>query len=91
MPEGGSASGADDNASGCVGVMMAARRMAAARLAGISFERTVRFVTFTGEEYDFLGSIAYARACSQRGEKINRHCQSQCESRLRRVGIPHRC
>jgi hypothetical protein len=70
MPEGSSAPGTDDDASGCVGVMMAAMRLTTARLAGTRFERTVRFVFFTGEEYDFLGSIAYAGACSQRGEKI---------------------
>jgi hypothetical protein len=37
--------GADDNASGSVGVMMAA-----SSLSGYSFERTLRFVLFTGEE-----------------------------------------
>lgn len=70
MPEGGSAPGADDDASGCAAVMAAAGRMAAARQAGMRFERTVRFVLFTGEEYDFLGSIAYASACRQRGDNL---------------------
>ena len=34
------------------------------------FARTVRLILFTGEEYGFLGSIAYARACRQRGDDI---------------------
>ncbi|MBI2435467.1 MAG: M28 family peptidase, partial [Candidatus Hydrogenedentes bacterium] len=46
MPDEGRAPGADDNASGSVGVMLAA-----AQLAGHTFERTIRFVLFTGEEY----------------------------------------
>ncbi len=39
------APGADDNASGTAGVLLAARI-----LSGYRFERTVRFVFFTGEE-----------------------------------------
>ncbi len=65
MPERAIAPGADDNASGAVGVMMAA-----ARLAGHSFERTVRFVFFTGEEYGLLGSYAYAEACADANENL---------------------
>jgi Zn-dependent M28 family amino/carboxypeptidase len=65
MPEGALAPGADDNASGSVGVMMVA-----ARLAAHQFERTVRFVTFTGEEYGPSGSQAYAKACAAREENI---------------------
>jgi hypothetical protein len=64
-PERAVAPGADDNASGCVGVMQVA-----ARLAGQSFARTVRFAFFTGEEIDLLGSWAYAERCKSRNENI---------------------
>ena len=65
MPETGSAPGADDNGSGSVGVMMAA-----ARLAGHKYSRTIRFVFFTGEEYDENGSYTYAQACKTRNENL---------------------
>ena len=65
LPASVQAPGADDNASGSVGVMQAA-----ARLAGHTFERTVRFVLFTGEEDDLLGSWAYAESCKARKENI---------------------
>ncbi|MBI5294973.1 MAG: M20/M25/M40 family metallo-hydrolase [Chloroflexi bacterium] len=65
MPNGSVAPGADDNASGSAAVMMAA-----ARMAGHHFERTVRFVFFTGEEQGFLGSDAYAAAAKTRGDNI---------------------
>ncbi|MBN1810205.1 MAG: M28 family peptidase [Anaerolineae bacterium] len=65
MPPGPRAPGADDNASGCVAVMLAARLLAPRDLA-----YTVRFVLFTGEEYGLLGSDAYAADCSARGEDI---------------------
>jgi Zn-dependent M28 family amino/carboxypeptidase len=59
------APGADDNGSGSVAVLMAARLLAPYR-----FAHTVRFVLFTGEEQGFLGSAAYAAACAARGEDI---------------------
>lgn len=65
MPPGPHAPGADDNASGSVAVMMAARLLAAHH-----FAYTVRFVLFTGEEYGLLGSDAYAADCTARGENI---------------------
>ncbi len=65
MPEKAIAPGADDNASGAVGVMMTA-----ARLAGHTFERTVRFVFFTGEEYGLLGSYAYAKASADMDDNL---------------------
>jgi hypothetical protein len=65
MPEWGRAPGADDNASGSVAVMLAA-----ASLAGHPFERTVRLVLFTGEEYGPLGSAAYAAHCRAKNENI---------------------
>ena len=65
MPEEGPAPGADDNASGSTGVMLAA-----ASMAGYSFERTIRFVLFTGEEYGPSGSRVYADECSEKEEDI---------------------
>jgi hypothetical protein len=55
MPSWFRAPGADDNASGSVGVLVAADIMSRYR-----FERTVRFVLFTGEEQGLFGSHAYA-------------------------------
>ncbi len=65
MPSSGAAPGADDNASGSVGLLTAARIM-----AQYPFERTVRFVFFTGEEQGLLGSASYANAVSSAGENI---------------------
>lgn len=60
--------GADDNASGTAILLELARRFQAGK-------RAVRFVAFTNEEpYYFkteqMGSLVYARACRQRGDKI---------------------
>jgi uncharacterized protein YjdB len=49
------APGADDDATGCEAVMTVAELMASG-----NFERTVRFVLFTGEEQQSYGSAAYA-------------------------------
>lgn len=57
MPSTGIAPGADDNASGCAAVMAAARIM-----KGYRFERTIRFVLFTGEEQGLYGSYFYANS-----------------------------
>jgi hypothetical protein len=65
MPPGPRAPGADDNGSGSVAVMLAARLLAPRDLA-----YTVRFVLFTGEEYGLLGSDAYAADCTARGDNI---------------------
>ncbi|MCI0476948.1 MAG: M28 family metallopeptidase [Anaerolineales bacterium] len=51
------APGADDNASGSVGVWIAAEILRQYR-----FERTLRFVFFTGEEQGLCGSSRYAAA-----------------------------
>jgi hypothetical protein len=51
------APGADDNASGSVGVWIAAEI-----LRQYDFERTLRFVFFTGEEQGLCGSNRYASA-----------------------------
>ncbi len=65
MPSSGLAPGADDNASGSVGVLVAADILSRYR-----FERTVRFVFFTGEEQGLLGSQAYADAVYGAGQDI---------------------
>lgn len=65
LPSGAVAPGADDNASGAAGVMIAADVMSAR-----TFERTVRFVFFTGEEQGILGSYAYAEAAYAVDENI---------------------
>mgnify|MGYP001765156158 CR=1 FL=1 len=63
MPSGATAPGADDNASGSVAVFAAAEV-----LRRYSFERTLRFVLFTGEEQGLYGSDAYAAAAKAAGE-----------------------
>lgn len=65
MPASGIAPGADDNASGSTGVLLAAEA-----IRSQSFERTIRCVLVTGEEQGLLGSAAYAKACKEKGEKL---------------------
>jgi PKD repeat protein len=65
MPSGSLAPGADDNASGSVGVMVSAEL-----LKQQLFRRTVRFVVFTGEEQWLLGSAAYSDLVYQAGNNI---------------------
>ncbi len=65
MPGGARAPGADDNASGSVAVLTAAEIFAQFR-----FERTVRFVLFTGEEQGLLGSAQYAAEAAAAGDNI---------------------
>ncbi len=65
MPSTGRAPGADDNASGCVGVLTVADILGQYR-----FERTLRFVFFTGEEQGAYGSDAYAVSAYARGDNI---------------------
>jgi Zn-dependent M28 family amino/carboxypeptidase len=65
MPSVELAPGADDNASGSVGVMMAAQA-----LSEYDFQRTVRFVLLTGEEQGLLGSDRYARKVAEDGDNV---------------------
>ena len=65
MPSGSDAPGADDNASGSVAVMAAAEILKAH-----AYQRTIRFILFTGEEQGMLGSDAYARAARNAGDNI---------------------
>jgi hypothetical protein len=57
MPSTGSAPGADDNGSGSAALLTAANIMSRYR-----FQRTIRFVFFTGEEQGLYGSASYAAA-----------------------------
>ncbi len=65
MPDGPLAPGADDNASGAIGVLTAARAM-----QNVLFDRTIRFILFTGEEQGIFGSDAYAAAAQAAGDNI---------------------
>lgn len=71
MPASGGAPGADDNASGCAALLAAADIMSRYR-----FERTIRFVFFTGEEQGLLGSATYAEAAGGCRRCHCRHSQS---------------
>ena len=59
------APGADDNGTGTVGVIEAARV-----LKNYDFEATLRFVCFSREEQGLVGSGAYAREAWVRGDSI---------------------
>jgi hypothetical protein len=65
----GIAPGADDNASGSVGVLMAAEILSQYR-----FERTLQFVFFTGEEQGLLGSKRFAAEARSEGRNIVAVC-----------------
>jgi hypothetical protein len=61
---------ANDNASGCAAVIALAQR-----LATRAHDRTLRFALFANEEPPYfwtstMGSLVYANACRERGEKI---------------------
>lgn len=63
---GSSAPGADDNASGTAGVLEIARIM-----SQHTFDRSVVFCAFSGEEYGLYGSDAYASRAAQLGMDIH--------------------
>ncbi len=65
VPSSGPAPGADDNASGSVGVLTAAQL-----LSRFAFERTLRFVLFTGEEQGLLGARKYAGLVYSNSENV---------------------
>jgi hypothetical protein len=65
VPVTGPAPGADDNASGTTGVMMAAEI-----LSQYDFGCTLRFVNFGAEEYGLIGSKDYAQKAYCAGEDI---------------------
>jgi Peptidase family M28/PKD domain len=57
--------GADDDASGVAAVLTAAYL-----LSRYSFNHTIRFVAFSGEEQWMLGSYRYVEECVQNGDNI---------------------
>ena len=57
--------GADDDGSGVAAVLTTAKI-----LSHYSFNYTIRFITFSGEEEGLYGSYMYARDASQRGDNI---------------------
>jgi aminopeptidase YwaD len=57
--------GANDDGSGTVGVLAAAYA-----LSHFEFKRTVKFVTFSGEEIGLLGSQAYTKEAYERNDNI---------------------
>ncbi|PCJ55258.1 MAG: hypothetical protein COA70_03195 [Planctomycetota bacterium] len=59
------APGADDDASGTAGILEIARV-----LAGESFDYTIRFCAFSGEEFGLLGSEAYAAFLDNTGADV---------------------
>ncbi|MEE8389439.1 MAG: M28 family peptidase, partial [Anaerolineae bacterium] len=65
LPDGLTAPGADDNASGSVGVLVAADI-----LTQYQWAYTLRFALWTGEEQGLLGSDAYAQRAYNSGENI---------------------
>lgn len=65
MPSSGSAPGADDNASGSVHVLQAAKV-----LSCWGFKNTLKFLLVTGEEFGLYGSNYYASQASSSGENI---------------------
>lgn len=65
MPTGATAPGADDNASGSVGVLVAADI-----LSQFDWNCTLRFALWTGEEQGLLGSDKYAQRAKSNGENI---------------------
>jgi photosystem II stability/assembly factor-like uncharacterized protein len=60
-----SAPGAEDNGSGTTAALAAANA-----LAGLDFERTLRFICWCGEEQGLLGSWHYAQNAAENQEKI---------------------
>lgn len=65
MPSGNNSPGADDNASGVVGVLEAARL-----LANMNPLYTIKFIAFDEEEQGLIGSYHYAAQASGNGDDI---------------------
>lgn len=65
MPSGNNSPGADDNASGTVAVLEAARLF-----ANLDFDYTIRFAAWDEEEIGLVGSYAYAQRASNLNQDI---------------------
>ncbi len=61
----GTTVGADDNAAGAAALLAVAEAMST-----FSFQHTIKFVAFSGEEQGLLGSEAYAKSAYERGDEI---------------------
>lgn len=68
------APGADDDASGTTSVMLIA-----AQLKELKFEKTIRFLHFTGEEQGLWGSFAYVNFLESQEKHINVICMYQLD------------
>ncbi len=65
VPASGRAPGADDNLTGTMAGLIAAKY-----IQGIPFKRTIKFVAWNAEEQGLYGSAAYASAARSRGDSI---------------------
>lgn len=65
VPNASVAPGADDNASGSSAVLLAA-----SILSRYTFENSIRYVLFTGEEQGLEGSYSYVQECAGAGDNI---------------------
>lgn len=65
MPVGGTAPGADDNASGSTAVLLAA-----SALKDYQFGNTIVYVLFTGEEQGLIGSYYFVQALAGMGKNV---------------------
>lgn len=65
VPNAAIAPGADDNASGSTAVLLAA-----SILGRYTFENTIRYVLFTGEEQGLVGSYYYVQQCVSEGDNV---------------------
>ncbi len=65
VPSTGNAPGADDNLTGTVAGLIAAKY-----IRGIPFKRTIKFVAWNSEEQGLYGSAAYASQARARGDSI---------------------
>lgn len=65
VPSSGNAPGADDNATGTIAGLIAAKY-----IRGIPFKRTIKFVAWNAEEQGLVGSDYYASEASARGDSI---------------------
>jgi monoamine oxidase len=77
------APGADDNGSGIVVLLEAARVLASVRT-----QRAVQFVNFTGEEQGLLGATAYAQYVRGQGLRVQRVLNLDMVGHSPRSGAP---
>lgn len=80
----GNAPGSDDNATGTAGVIETARI-----LSQYSFDRTLVFCAFSGEEYGLYGSDAYATRCNNDDMNILGYVNIDMSGYLQAGGVIH--